>query len=220
MSIITQDSKIITNLGGEIYKQSDALIDISSSYGVTKDGSNLVSKIKFINNPCEAFMQETAANKPIENGNGVVFDGSNDELTSHKNKTLSDFTLEVAFNKNSAKSTGCLLTFAPNKATNWVAHNGTVLLYFLDNTRLGIYHTDGSTPTLLWTITYSPNTMQTVKIIRMGNSASAYLDGVLVTTRSVTGKAFIMYGVGLGFADIRRLSTDYFMGSLFSLLIK
>jgi len=56
MTILKQsDGKIITNLGGEILSKSDALIDIRSTYGITKDGSNVVQSIKYFNNPSKRF---------------------------------------------------------------------------------------------------------------------------------------------------------------------
>lgn len=80
MTVYTQSNKILLNNAGEIIKQPP-IIDISSSYGVTKDGSNLVSAVKNRNN-ANKFRQTVGANQPTENGDGFAFNNT-DTLRSH-----------------------------------------------------------------------------------------------------------------------------------------
>lgn len=72
MGILKKNNKVLRNLSGEVLRQSDALIDIRSTYGVTKDISNNVSKIKLYNNPSLVF-RAPSGNEPTENGNGLEF---------------------------------------------------------------------------------------------------------------------------------------------------
>ena len=80
MAVYTQNNKILLNNAGEAYKTAP-IIDISSSYGVTKDGSNLVSAVKNRYYP-NKFRQTVGANQPIENGDGFAFNNT-DTLRSH-----------------------------------------------------------------------------------------------------------------------------------------
>lgn len=84
MSVIIQNNSILKSIGGEVYKQPP-LIDLSSSYGVTKDGSNFVSSVKTRNKP--TLIRALSTNKPIENGNGFEFSGS----PLYPDLTLGDF---------------------------------------------------------------------------------------------------------------------------------
>ena len=95
MSIIKQDNKIITNQSGEILTQSDALIDLRSTYGVTKNVSNEVSKVKLYNNPSQVF-RAPSGNEPIENGDGFEFDGVDSFLLGANPRI--DYTKGVFFN--------------------------------------------------------------------------------------------------------------------------
>jgi len=79
MSILKQNNKILKSISGEIYKEP-LIIDIDSEYGVTKDGSNLVSAVKNRGN-ANQFIQETLSKRPIENGNGFEFNGNNNNLS-------------------------------------------------------------------------------------------------------------------------------------------
>ena len=72
MNILKQGNKIITSQSGEILTQSDALIDLRSTYGFTKNVSNEVSKVKLYNNPSQVF-RAPSGNEPTENGDGFEF---------------------------------------------------------------------------------------------------------------------------------------------------
>jgi hypothetical protein len=81
MSIIrsNSDNKILRSTSGEILTKSDALIDLRSTFGVTKDVSNNVSKVKLFNNPSQVF-RAPSGNEPTENGDGFEFGGVNDYM--------------------------------------------------------------------------------------------------------------------------------------------
>ena len=70
--ILNKDNKILRNLSGAILEKSDYLIDMRSTYGVTKNASNEVSKVNIFNNPSQIFRSDIG-NEPIENGNGFEF---------------------------------------------------------------------------------------------------------------------------------------------------
>lgn len=70
--ILKQENKVVKNLSGEILTEPP-IIDLDYRYGVTKDGSNLVSKWKDQNRPF-SFIQPNASNQPTENGDGVDFE--------------------------------------------------------------------------------------------------------------------------------------------------
>jgi len=72
MAILTQDNKVLVNASGDVYKTAP-IIDISSTYGVTKDGGNLVSAVKNKNNANK--FRGITGRYPIENGNGLEFTG-------------------------------------------------------------------------------------------------------------------------------------------------
>lgn len=54
-------------------------IDVSSEVGLIKDGSNLVDSVRNQNQP-NVFRAKDPANKPTENGAGIVFSTTNDSL--------------------------------------------------------------------------------------------------------------------------------------------
>jgi hypothetical protein len=91
------DTKILRAGSGEILKEPP-IIDISSDYGVTKDGSNLVSAVK--NRYNANVFRAPSGNEPIENGDGFEFDGVNDYMYGLKFDYTKSFIMEfwVKFN--------------------------------------------------------------------------------------------------------------------------
>lgn len=72
MSVYKQNSKVIRNASGEVLKVPP-IIDISSDYGVTKDGSNLVSRVK--NHYQPNVFRAPSGYEPTENGSGLEMQG-------------------------------------------------------------------------------------------------------------------------------------------------
>ena len=90
MDILTQGGKVLTDLNGNVYK-TPPIIDISSSYGVTKDGSNLVSAVK--NRYNSEKYRAVSGSEPLENGDGFDF-SSNKQISGRKFNYLQAFTFE------------------------------------------------------------------------------------------------------------------------------
>ena len=79
MGILKQNDDILKDFSGEPIKQP-LTIDISSDYGVTKDGSNLVSSVRNRYQPNKFIAP--SGNEPVENGNGFEFNSSNPYFNS------------------------------------------------------------------------------------------------------------------------------------------
>lgn len=90
MTVYTQSNKILLNNAGEAYKTAP-IIDISSSYGVTKDGSNLVSAVK--NRYQFEKYRASSGSEPLENGDGFDF-SSNKQISGCKFNYLQPFIFE------------------------------------------------------------------------------------------------------------------------------
>lgn len=92
-------NKIQRNASGEVLKQPP-IIDISSDFGVTKDGSNLVSKVKNRYQP--NVFRAPSGQEPIENGNGFEFSGNpiRPYIIGTGFDFNQDFTIEFWFKKN------------------------------------------------------------------------------------------------------------------------
>jgi len=133
MTIIkSPDGKVLTNLSGEVLKTAP-LIDISSSYGVTKDGSNLVSVVK-TQFGAKKFIQPTGANQPLENGSGFVFDGVNDSLYINGFNIKRPFTIKQKFLISNITASDQMLLNADDFGTNrgWST-------YFIRPNRVRLY---------------------------------------------------------------------------------
>ena len=92
MTIYKQDTKILRNVSGEIVKQP-LIIDIDSSYGVTKDGSNLVSSVKNRGN-ANQFLA-LSGDEPTENGNGFEFGGNKQLVLGQTFNYLKSYIFEA-----------------------------------------------------------------------------------------------------------------------------
>jgi len=68
MSVLKKN-KILRSVSGEILKEAP-IVDISSDYGVTKDVSNIVSKVKNRYQPSNLL---ASTGSVIENGDGLEF---------------------------------------------------------------------------------------------------------------------------------------------------
>lgn len=117
------DSKIKRNFSGEILAQSDALIDLRSTFGVTKDGSNLVSQVKLFNNPSQV-IRDNGSNC-VENGDGFDFTANTNGVFGKLPPfpDLTDWTFQFWF-----KST---LANIPN--------NNAILFYYNGTANSGMY---------------------------------------------------------------------------------
>lgn len=152
MSVYTQSNKILLNNAGEIIKQPP-IIDISSSYGVTKDGSNLVSAVKNRNN-ANKFRQTVGANQPIENGDGFAFNNT-DTLRSHfgaiPDLVTSPYCIEF-WGKITATSTNYHTFYQYGNAPG----TNELFLRYFDNSRLSIR--SGNNTFEILSVTLSLNT--------------------------------------------------------------
>jgi len=144
MSLILQDNKIIRNISGEIIK-TPPIIDISSSYGVTKDGSNLVSKVKNRYNS-NVFRQKIGT--PSENGDGLRFDVGGEQLEGVPFNYSQNFIMEFWVKFDAATSSQRLFdisnypTDSSNAFTLVLTANGaygySILPTFLLSAQLGV----------------------------------------------------------------------------------
>jgi len=182
MTLLKQsDGKIITNLGGEILTVPP-IVDLRSNYGVTKDGSNLVSSVKLFGGAKKAF-QTDAAYKPIENGDG--FEIATDENLYLANSPEHDYfnytnytwelwvkagTLDATYrrifgNRPASGSIGCIMFFIDSATTFSIVtqdNNGTII----SNIAHGL----------------SINEWSHVLIVKEGTRLSVYIKGVYRAT--------------------------------------
>lgn len=93
MSLLTLNSKFVNINKNRILSDLNVL-DISSTYGVTKDGSNLVDKVK--NRLNDGFEILSNGYDPTENGNGFEFNSTDNlktGISSKYNISLKSFTI-------------------------------------------------------------------------------------------------------------------------------
>lgn len=149
MIIRAQDNKILRNSSGELLAKSNALIDLRSTFGITKDGSNLVSQAKLFNNPSLAFIAPSGY-EPTENGDGFLFDGTNDILIGGRmNIDYSNLFVGMWLKKSSYSVTNRLITSYLSTNNN----NGFIFDFQSNILRLALC-TDG-TPSNLSTASYA-----------------------------------------------------------------
>ncbi|MCP4337049.1 MAG: hypothetical protein GY679_04360 [Mycoplasma sp.] len=127
MAIIKTKDKIIRNLGDEILKYSDALIDLRYNYGVTKDGANKTSRIKFKNNPNQSVIQETLSQQPIVDSNGIEFDGDLNQVVFYSGfvPTLKNVRIHIKYKHTEAGDRWLFLRrFDNDNRIEFAYHNG------------------------------------------------------------------------------------------------
>ena len=213
MGIIKRNNKLINSLAGEVYKESDAIIDLRSDYGVTKDVSNNVSQVKLYNNPSKLFRDNSS--NCIENGDG--FDFSANISGYLKGGFSSDF--DSFFIGFWAK----LNTLTPSGERIVYSHDESPLrgwrVYFL-GTHLLIY--TGFSTVILQTNGYVGNSDQWEYFTIERNSSGGYVGttGGIVRTKANNTQTFLAHNysgiVGNALVNL----TKKFDGSLDDLILK
>lgn len=180
MSILTQDSKVLVNDSGEVYKTAP-IIDISSTYGVTKDGSNLVSKVKILNKP--SIIRCDVGKQPIENGGGFEFsDSIRNELivkVSNAFKNISACTL--LFEGKLKSETGTKIIFTTDSLST------PKVEFYFSNLTFNIYANGGEKFSHVFTSGQLTNAFWKMKVLFDSSYLRVYFNEVPLAGSSLAG---------------------------------
>ena len=192
MTILKDNSKIIRNLSGEILTDSP-IIDISSDFGVTKDGGNLVSKVR--NRYNSNVFRAASGEEPMEAGNGFLFSQSQ-KLQGIPFVYNENYIFEMWFKLTSSRTQFIVVQRTAADSNNYfqiytVSANLTIDIF---------YNGSGGSVIMNETMPISNGVWHHLLLCYDGVTTSAYLNGVIYKVKGLTIVDYKNTGMSFGSA--------------------
>jgi len=211
------DNKIIRNLSEEIVK-TPPIIDISSDYGVTKDGGNLVSKVK--NRYNHNVFRAPSGNEPIENGDGFEFAGGDKYLRNMGFDYSQPFMLEMWH--NSPNQAARLLyqadvnIFTEAMEFRTIAGTGVVTV----NCQIKSSTCTFTDRTGATSVDLTPDSWNHLLMVYDGRFLSDYHNGIISRIRELTAGFVTVHKNDFFIGRLKNYAAQYFQGNVSALKVQ